>query len=156
MLITNKNNIKGAKRARYSGIKKSLCFMRGCLSSAAMERLNRLIETSYLHIIIIIERIIIYKYKNNLTGFFQRCKIYNFYWFFQDDDLIFDPEGKQPALQAPMIETHQDESLLHRIKRGFFDLFSASSTTTQASPGINFFLIKYKQKKLSLHCCIIL
>ncbi|XP_050453317.1 basement membrane-specific heparan sulfate proteoglycan core protein isoform X8 [Cataglyphis hispanica] len=52
----------------------------------------------------------------------------------EDDDLIFDPEGKQPALQAPMIETHQDETLLHRIKRGFFDLFSAPSTTTQAPP----------------------
>ncbi|XP_070153239.1 basement membrane-specific heparan sulfate proteoglycan core protein isoform X5 [Polyergus mexicanus] len=52
----------------------------------------------------------------------------------EDDDLIFDPEGKQPVVQAPMIETHQDETLLHRIKRGFFDLFSAPSTTTQASP----------------------
>ncbi|CAL1682411.1 unnamed protein product [Lasius platythorax] len=52
----------------------------------------------------------------------------------EDDDLIFDPEGKQLAVQAPMIETHRDESLLHRIKRGFFDLFSAPSTTTQAPP----------------------
>ncbi|XP_019884797.1 basement membrane-specific heparan sulfate proteoglycan core protein isoform X13 [Camponotus floridanus] len=51
----------------------------------------------------------------------------------EDDDLIFDPEGKQPAVQAPMIEMHQDESFLHRIKRGIFDLFSASSTTTPSS-----------------------
>ncbi|XP_029158797.1 basement membrane-specific heparan sulfate proteoglycan core protein-like isoform X1 [Nylanderia fulva] len=46
----------------------------------------------------------------------------------EDDDLIFDPEGKQPAVQAPMIETHQDESLLHRIKREIFDFFSTSTT----------------------------
>ncbi|XP_072758583.1 basement membrane-specific heparan sulfate proteoglycan core protein isoform X12 [Anoplolepis gracilipes] len=52
----------------------------------------------------------------------------------EDDDLIFDSEGKQPAVQAPMIETHQDESLLYRLKRGIFDLFSAPSTTTEAPP----------------------
>ncbi|XP_039313933.1 basement membrane-specific heparan sulfate proteoglycan core protein isoform X8 [Solenopsis invicta] len=55
----------------------------------------------------------------------------------EDDDLIFDPEGKQTAAQAPLIETHQDHSLFHRIKRGVWDFFTSSSTTTttQAPPG---------------------
>lgn len=57
--------MESAKRARYSGIKKSLrdYFLE-------IKRLNKLIETLYLHIITVIERMIIYKYKNNLTGFF--------------------------------------------------------------------------------------
>ncbi|XP_024875337.1 basement membrane-specific heparan sulfate proteoglycan core protein-like isoform X2 [Temnothorax curvispinosus] len=50
----------------------------------------------------------------------------------EDDDLIFDPEGKQTAAQAPLIETHQDDSLFHRIKREVLDFFTSSSTTTQA------------------------
>ncbi|XP_011640582.1 basement membrane-specific heparan sulfate proteoglycan core protein isoform X5 [Pogonomyrmex barbatus] len=48
----------------------------------------------------------------------------------EDDDLIFDPEGKQIAAQVPLIETHQDDSFFHRIKRGLFDFFVSSSTTT--------------------------
>ncbi|XP_070527632.1 basement membrane-specific heparan sulfate proteoglycan core protein isoform X2 [Cardiocondyla obscurior] len=51
----------------------------------------------------------------------------------EDDDLIFDPEGKQTAVQAPLIETRQDNSLFHRIKRGFRDFFTLSSTTTTTS-----------------------
>ncbi|XP_071582358.1 basement membrane-specific heparan sulfate proteoglycan core protein isoform X12 [Temnothorax nylanderi] len=52
----------------------------------------------------------------------------------EDDDLIFDPEGKQTAAQAPLIETHQDDSLFHRIKREVLGFFTSSSTTTQAPP----------------------
>ncbi|KAH0951737.1 hypothetical protein HN011_001953 [Eciton burchellii] len=55
-----------------------------------------------------------------------------------DDDLIFDVEGRQSALQVPLIETHQEESFFHRIKRGIWDFFSTSSsstTTTQEPPG---------------------
>ncbi|XP_018057777.1 PREDICTED: basement membrane-specific heparan sulfate proteoglycan core protein isoform X9 [Atta colombica] len=48
----------------------------------------------------------------------------------EDDDLIFDPEGKQTAAQAPLIETHQDDSFFHRIKRGVWDLITSLSTTT--------------------------
>ncbi|RLU19726.1 hypothetical protein DMN91_008283 [Ooceraea biroi] len=48
----------------------------------------------------------------------------------EDDDLIFDLEGKQPTLQVPLIETHQQESLFHRIKRGIWDFFGAPSSTT--------------------------
>jgi hypothetical protein len=48
----------------------------------------------------------------------------------EDDDLIFDPESKQTAAQAPLIETHQDHSLFHRIKRGVWEFFTSPSTTT--------------------------
>ncbi|KAG5320306.1 PGBM protein, partial [Acromyrmex heyeri] len=51
-----------------------------------------------------------------------------------DDDLIFDPEGKQTAVQAPLIETHQDDSFFHRIKRGVLDLITLLSTTTTTTP----------------------
>ncbi|XP_067214248.1 basement membrane-specific heparan sulfate proteoglycan core protein isoform X9 [Linepithema humile] len=47
-----------------------------------------------------------------------------------DDDLIFDLEGKQPAVQAPLIEKQQDESLFHRIKREVLDFLNPLSTTT--------------------------
>lgn len=71
---------------------------------------------------------------------------YHYDLAFQDDDLIFDPEGKQTAAQAPLIETHSDDSLFHRIKRGFFDIFTLPSTTTttttQAPSGINSLLIR--------------
>ncbi|KYM93872.1 Basement membrane-specific heparan sulfate proteoglycan core protein, partial [Cyphomyrmex costatus] len=48
----------------------------------------------------------------------------------KDDDLIFDPEGKQIAIHVPLIETHQDDSFFHRIKRGVLDLITSLSTTT--------------------------
>ncbi|XP_011864485.1 PREDICTED: basement membrane-specific heparan sulfate proteoglycan core protein isoform X4 [Vollenhovia emeryi] len=51
----------------------------------------------------------------------------------EDDDLIFDPEGKQTAAQAPLIEKQQDDSLFHRIKRGVWDLFTSPSTTTSTT-----------------------
>jgi len=76
----------------------------------------------------------------------------------QDDDLIFDPEGKQTAAQAPLIETHQDDSLFHRIKRGVWDLFtslSTTTTTTQAPSGINFLLIE-RNRIIILSCITIL
>ncbi|XP_076397846.1 terribly reduced optic lobes isoform X10 [Megachile rotundata] len=47
----------------------------------------------------------------------------------QNDDLVFDQDGKQSFNEAPLIETHQRESMLHRIKRGFFDLFTTGTST---------------------------
>ncbi|XP_025163883.1 basement membrane-specific heparan sulfate proteoglycan core protein [Harpegnathos saltator] len=57
----------------------------------------------------------------------------------EDDDLIFDPDGKQLTAQTPLIETQQDQSLLHRIKRGLWSFFGSpasttTTTTTQAPP----------------------
>ncbi|XP_032663569.1 basement membrane-specific heparan sulfate proteoglycan core protein-like isoform X7 [Odontomachus brunneus] len=57
----------------------------------------------------------------------------------EDDDLIFDPDGKQLPAQAPLIETQQDQSFFHRIKRGFWNFFepqssSTTTTTTQTPP----------------------
>ncbi|KAG7212470.1 hypothetical protein KM043_012784 [Ampulex compressa] len=48
----------------------------------------------------------------------------------QNDDLVFDQDGKQSFGETPLIETHQQRSLYHRIKRGFFDLFRIGTTTT--------------------------
>ncbi|XP_018343803.1 PREDICTED: basement membrane-specific heparan sulfate proteoglycan core protein isoform X2 [Trachymyrmex septentrionalis] len=52
----------------------------------------------------------------------------------EDDDLIFDPEGKQTAAQAPLIETHQDDSFFHRIKRGVSDLFTLARGIATTTP----------------------
>ncbi|EZA62102.1 Basement membrane-specific heparan sulfate proteoglycan core protein [Ooceraea biroi] len=68
--------------------------------------------------------------RNSQWNFFETSRIYNVDFLFQDDDLIFDLEGKQPTLQVPLIETHQQESLFHRIKRGIWDFFGAPSSTT--------------------------
>ncbi|XP_076684002.1 terribly reduced optic lobes isoform X2 [Andrena cerasifolii] len=53
-----------------------------------------------------------------------------------NDDLVFDQDGKQSFAETPLIEIHQQESLLHRIKRGFFDVFGLgpSTTTTTETP----------------------
>lgn len=48
----------------------------------------------------------------------------------ENDDLVFDQDGKQPIGESPLIETQQDHTLLHRIRRGFWDLFGSKSTTT--------------------------
>ncbi|XP_014478060.1 PREDICTED: basement membrane-specific heparan sulfate proteoglycan core protein isoform X5 [Dinoponera quadriceps] len=57
----------------------------------------------------------------------------------EDDDLIFDPDGKQPAVQTPLIETQHDQSFFHRLKRGLWNNFfgfttTTTTTTTQAPP----------------------
>ncbi|KAK9296799.1 hypothetical protein QLX08_009319 [Tetragonisca angustula] len=54
----------------------------------------------------------------------------------ENDDLVFDQDGKQSFGEAPLIETRQHDSLFHRIKRGFYDFFGpaeSASTTTKAS-----------------------
>ncbi|XP_029051246.2 basement membrane-specific heparan sulfate proteoglycan core protein isoform X2 [Osmia bicornis bicornis] len=47
----------------------------------------------------------------------------------QNDDLVFDQDGKQSFNEAPLIETHQQVSILHRLKRGIWDLFGTASST---------------------------
>ncbi|KOX75587.1 Low-density lipoprotein receptor-related protein 4 [Melipona quadrifasciata] len=56
--------------------------------------------------------------------------------YLQNDDLVFDQDGKQSFGEAPLIETRQHDSFFHRIKRGIFDFFGSDeseSTTTDAS-----------------------
>ncbi|XP_043603055.1 basement membrane-specific heparan sulfate proteoglycan core protein isoform X21 [Bombus pyrosoma] len=48
----------------------------------------------------------------------------------ENDDLVFDQDGKQSIGEAPLIESRQQDSLFHRIKRGLWDMFSPSETTT--------------------------
>ncbi|XP_071874840.1 terribly reduced optic lobes isoform X19 [Bombus fervidus] len=48
----------------------------------------------------------------------------------ENDDLVFDQDGKQSIGEAPLIESRQQDSLFHRIKRGLWDIFSPSETTT--------------------------
>ncbi|XP_060829423.1 basement membrane-specific heparan sulfate proteoglycan core protein-like isoform X3 [Bombus pascuorum] len=48
----------------------------------------------------------------------------------ENDDLVFDQDGKQSFGEAPLIESRQQDSLFHRIKRGLWDIFSPSDTTT--------------------------
>ncbi|CAL7942484.1 unnamed protein product [Xylocopa violacea] len=53
----------------------------------------------------------------------------------ENDDLVFDQDGKQFSGVTAQIETRQQEPLFHRIKRGFFDFLSPStSTTTTEAP----------------------
>ncbi|XP_017764583.1 PREDICTED: basement membrane-specific heparan sulfate proteoglycan core protein-like isoform X4 [Eufriesea mexicana] len=55
----------------------------------------------------------------------------------ENDDLVFDQDGKQFFGELPMIETRQHDTLLQRIRR-FFDIFSTtttSSTTEAPEPG---------------------
>ncbi|XP_054009839.1 basement membrane-specific heparan sulfate proteoglycan core protein-like isoform X3 [Hylaeus anthracinus] len=55
---------------------------------------------------------------------------------FENDDLVFDQEGKQSFDESPLIVSHGvQESILHRIKRGLFDFFGppTSTTTTTAT-----------------------
>ncbi|XP_068986158.1 basement membrane-specific heparan sulfate proteoglycan core protein-like isoform X32 [Bombus flavifrons] len=47
-----------------------------------------------------------------------------------NDDLVFDQDGKQSIGEAPLIESRQQDSLFHRIKRGLWDFFGPSETTT--------------------------
>ncbi|XP_050492350.1 basement membrane-specific heparan sulfate proteoglycan core protein-like isoform X6 [Bombus huntii] len=53
-----------------------------------------------------------------------------------NDDLVFDQDGKQSIGEAPLIESRQQDSLFHRIKRGLWDFFgpSESTTTTTEAP----------------------
>ncbi|XP_076180736.1 terribly reduced optic lobes isoform X6 [Ptiloglossa arizonensis] len=48
----------------------------------------------------------------------------------ENDDLVFDQEGRQSFAETPLIESHQQESMLQRIKRGIFDYFAPTTTTT--------------------------
>ncbi|XP_053982835.1 basement membrane-specific heparan sulfate proteoglycan core protein-like isoform X1 [Hylaeus volcanicus] len=51
---------------------------------------------------------------------------------FENDDLVFDQEGKQSFDESPLIVSHGvQESILHRIKRGFFDFFVPKTSTTR-------------------------
>ncbi|CAK9818275.1 Low-density lipoprotein receptor-related protein 1B [Anthophora quadrimaculata] len=52
----------------------------------------------------------------------------------ENDDLVFDQDDKQTFNEAPLIETHQQESFLHRIRRRFLNMFSSS---TEAPDGEN-------------------
>ncbi|XP_076481717.1 terribly reduced optic lobes isoform X14 [Bombus vancouverensis nearcticus] len=54
----------------------------------------------------------------------------------ENDDLVFDQDGKQSIGEAPLIESRQQDSLFHRIKRGLWDFFgpSESTTTTTEAP----------------------
>ncbi|XP_026298176.1 basement membrane-specific heparan sulfate proteoglycan core protein isoform X5 [Apis mellifera] len=57
----------------------------------------------------------------------------------QNDDLVFDQDGKQSLDEIPLIETRQQDSILHRLRRGLFDFFNpTTSTSTEPSePGEN-------------------
>ncbi|XP_076237453.1 uncharacterized protein LOC143181108 [Calliopsis andreniformis] len=46
-----------------------------------------------------------------------------------NDDLVFDQDGKQSFAQT-LIETRQQDSMLHRIKRQFWNIFGSGPTTT--------------------------
>ncbi|XP_020284881.1 basement membrane-specific heparan sulfate proteoglycan core protein isoform X6 [Pseudomyrmex gracilis] len=52
----------------------------------------------------------------------------------EDDDLTFDPDGKQPAVSTSLIETEQNESFFQRIKRGLWDFIAVPTTTTASTP----------------------
>ncbi|XP_035741557.1 basement membrane-specific heparan sulfate proteoglycan core protein-like isoform X31 [Vespa mandarinia] len=53
----------------------------------------------------------------------------------ENDDLVFDQDGKQSSLEIPLIEKHEEQSIFHRIKRSFFSFFDpfVSATTTNTS-----------------------
>ncbi|XP_076378249.1 terribly reduced optic lobes isoform X5 [Megalopta genalis] len=52
---------------------------------------------------------------------------------YENDDLVFDQDGKQSLGETPLIESRHHDSLLHRIKRGFFSFFAPATTTTAAT-----------------------
>ncbi|XP_043797110.1 basement membrane-specific heparan sulfate proteoglycan core protein-like isoform X13 [Apis laboriosa] len=55
----------------------------------------------------------------------------------QNDDLVFDQDGKQSLDEIPLIETRQQDSILHRLRRGFLDFFSPTTSTSTEKPGKN-------------------
>ncbi|XP_078043463.1 terribly reduced optic lobes isoform X5 [Augochlora pura] len=61
----------------------------------------------------------------------------------ENDDLVFDQDGKQSLGETPLIESRHHDSLLHRIKRQFFSFFApagtttTTTTTTEATPEAN-------------------
>ncbi|XP_076230674.1 terribly reduced optic lobes isoform X32 [Nomia melanderi] len=52
----------------------------------------------------------------------------------ENDDLVFDQDGKQSYIETPLIESRQQESFLHRIKRNLFSIFNPLSTNTTTEP----------------------
>ncbi|XP_012342709.1 basement membrane-specific heparan sulfate proteoglycan core protein isoform X12 [Apis florea] len=55
----------------------------------------------------------------------------------QNDDLVFDQDGKQSLDEIPLIETRQQDSILHRLRRGFLDFFNPTTSTKTSEPGEN-------------------
>lgn len=51
--------------------------------------------------------------------------------YLQNDDLVFDQDGKQSFGEAPLIETRQHDSFFHRIKRGIYDFFGSAESETE-------------------------
>ncbi|XP_014607947.1 PREDICTED: basement membrane-specific heparan sulfate proteoglycan core protein isoform X7 [Polistes canadensis] len=47
----------------------------------------------------------------------------------ENDDLVFDQDGKQPSLQIPLIEKHEEPSIFHRIKTRIAHFFDSSTTS---------------------------
>lgn len=64
--------------------------------------------------------------KNDIT-----CK----FLFSQNDDLVFDQDGKQSLDEIPLIETRQQDSILHRLRRGLFDFFNPTTSTSTEPSG---------------------
>lgn len=52
---------------------------------------------------------------------------------FQNDDLVFDQDGKQSSLEIPLIEKHEERSIFHRIKRSFFSFLDPFVSTPAAA-----------------------
>lgn len=59
----------------------------------------------------------------------------------QNEDLHF-ADNSISAVEVPLIEKHEDESYLQRIKRGWFDLFAPTATSTTVSPKIGKYFLK--------------
>nr|XP_050845973.1 basement membrane-specific heparan sulfate proteoglycan core protein isoform X24 [Vespula vulgaris] len=51
----------------------------------------------------------------------------------ENDDLVFDQDGKQSSLEIPLIEKHEERSIFHRIKRSFFSFFDPFVSTPAAA-----------------------
>ncbi|XP_061934440.1 basement membrane-specific heparan sulfate proteoglycan core protein isoform X25 [Apis cerana] len=52
----------------------------------------------------------------------------------QNDDLVFDQDGKQSLDEIPLIETRQQDSILHRLRRRFLDFFNPTTSTSTEAP----------------------
>lgn len=57
------------------------------------------------------------------------------FFFSQNDDLVFDQDGKQSLDEIPLIETRQQDSILHRLRRRFLDFFNPTTSTSTEAPG---------------------
>lgn len=60
---------------------------------------------------------------------FPKNEIICKFLFLQNDDLVFDQDGKQSLDEIPLIETRQQDSILHRLRRGFLDFFNPTTST---------------------------